>query len=93
MRRRTFIEGVAAFGVAWPLAARAQQVRKMPLVGVLMPFEKEDEKGERRRSAFENGLEQFGWTNARNIRIEYRWVGPNRDRITGRRGRACCIGA
>src|SRR6516225_6144429 len=81
MRRRELISSLGAAVAVWPLAARAQQARKMPLVGVLMPFEKGDEEGERRRNAFENGLEQFGWTNARNIRIEYRWVGPNRDRI------------
>ena len=60
---------------------RAQQARKMPLVGVLMPFEKGDEEGERRRNAFEKGLKQFGWMSGQNIGIEYRWVGPNRDRI------------
>ena len=70
--------GVAA---AWPLAARAQQGQKVPLVGVLIPFEKGDDEGERRQNAFQNGLEQFGWRNGQNIRIEYRWVGSNRDRI------------
>jgi putative tryptophan/tyrosine transport system substrate-binding protein len=52
----------------------------VPLVGVLMPFEKGDEEAERRQSAFQNGLEQFGWRNGQNIRIEYRWAGgdPNR---------------
>jgi putative ABC transport system substrate-binding protein len=46
-----------------------------------MPFEKGDEEGERRQSAFQNGLEQLGWTNGQNVRIEYRWAGSNRDRI------------
>ena len=80
MRRRELISSLGAAVAVWPLAARAQQARKMPLVGVLMPFEKGDEEGERRRNAFENGLEQFGWTNGQNIRIEYRWAGgdPNR---------------
>src|SRR5262249_16447334 len=34
-----------------------------------------------RRNAFQKGLEEFGWTKEQNIRIEYRWVGANRDRI------------
>jgi putative ABC transport system substrate-binding protein len=80
MRRREFIT-VAGAAIGWPLAVRAQQARKEPLVGALMPFEKGDEEGERRQSAFQNGLEQFGWRNGQNIRIEYRWAGANRERI------------
>jgi len=80
VRRREFIAIIGATGV-WPIVARAQQARKVPLVGVLIPFEKGDDEGERRQNAFQNGLEQFGWRNGQNIRIEYRWVGSNRDRI------------
>ena len=80
MRRREFITLIGGLSVVWPSLARAQQARKVPLVGVLMPFEKGDEEAERRQSAFQNGLEQFGWRNGQNIRIEYRWAGgdPNR---------------
>ena len=60
MRRREFITFVGC-AAAWPLTARAQQAQKVPLVGALMPFEKGDEEAERRQSAFQNGLEQFGW--------------------------------
>jgi len=81
MRRREFIVLLGGAAAAWPLAARAQQARKVPLVGVLIPFEKGDDEGERRQNAFQNGLEQFGWRNGQNIRIENRWVGSNRDRI------------
>ena len=81
MRRREFIALLGGAAAAWPLAARAQQARKVPLVGVLIPFEKGDDEGERRQNAFQNGLEQFGWRNGQNIRIENRWVGSNRDRI------------
>jgi len=56
-------------------------MRNVPLVGVLIPFEKGDEEGERRQNAFENGLREFGWTNGQNVRVEYRWVGSNPDRI------------
>jgi putative tryptophan/tyrosine transport system substrate-binding protein len=81
VRRREFITLIGSLSVVWPSVARAQQARKVPLVGVLMPFEKGDEEGERRQSAFQNGLEQLGWTNGQNVRIEYRWAGSNRDRI------------
>src|SRR5688572_20998309 len=80
MRRREFL-GVLGGAAALPLAARAQQTGKAPLVGVLIPLERGDKEGELRRNTFQKGLEEFGWTNGQNIRIEYRWVGTNRDHI------------
>jgi putative ABC transport system substrate-binding protein len=80
-RRREFIALIGGAAATWPVAARAQQMRNVPLVGVLIPFEKGDEEGERRQNAFENGLREFGWTNGQNVHIEYRWVGSNPDRI------------
>jgi putative tryptophan/tyrosine transport system substrate-binding protein len=80
IERRKFLATLG--GVAtWPLAARAQQLGKVPLVGALIPFAEGDEEAERRRNAFQRGLEAFGWTNGQNIRIEYRWVGSDPNRI------------
>src|SRR5262249_27533792 len=70
MRRREFITLIGSLSIVWPSVARGQQAQKVPLVGVLMPFEKGDEEAERRQSAFQNGLAQFGWRNGQNIR---RW--------------------
>ncbi len=81
MNRRYFITLLGGAAAAWPLAARAQQLGKVPLVGALMPFAEGDEEAERRRNAFERGLRGLGWTNGQNIRIEYRWVAADRDRI------------
>jgi ABC-type uncharacterized transport system substrate-binding protein len=82
MKRREFITLIGgAAAAALPFAARAQQLGKVPLVGALMPFAEGDEEAQRRRNAFQRGLEAFGWTNGQNIRIEYRWVGSDRDRI------------
>jgi putative tryptophan/tyrosine transport system substrate-binding protein len=81
LKRREFITLLGGAAVAWPLAARGQQLGKVPLVGALMPFAAGDEEAERRRNAFQRGLEAFGWTNGQNVRIEYRWVGSDRDRI------------
>jgi putative tryptophan/tyrosine transport system substrate-binding protein len=81
MKRREFITLLGGAAAAWPLAARAQQLGKVPLISALMPFAEGDEEAERRRNAFLRGLEAFGWTNGQNIRIEYRWVGSDRDRI------------
>jgi putative tryptophan/tyrosine transport system substrate-binding protein len=80
VRRRAFITLLGG-AVAWPLGVGAQQLVKIPLIAALMPFVEGDEEAERRRNAFERGLRQLGWTNGQNIRIEYRWVAADRDRI------------
>jgi hypothetical protein len=81
MKRRDFITLLGGAAAVWPLAARAQQLGKARLVGALIPFEEGDEEADRRRSAFQRGLEELGWTNGQNIRIEFRWVGSDRGRI------------
>ena len=63
MRRRKFITLLGGAAAAWPLVARAQQPGKARLIGALMPFAEGDEEAERRRNAFQRGLEAFGWTN------------------------------
>jgi putative tryptophan/tyrosine transport system substrate-binding protein len=79
--RRKFLATLGGGAVAWPLAASAQHLGKVPLVGALIPFAEGDEEAERRRNAFQRGLEAFSWTNGQNIRIEYRWVGSDPNRI------------
>ena len=75
MRRRAFIKlvggGVAA---AWPIAARAQQGERMRRIGVLTGVAADDPEGQARIAAFLQGLQQLGWTDGRNMRIEYRWA-------------------
>jgi ABC-type uncharacterized transport system substrate-binding protein len=81
MNRRAFmtlLTGAAA--AAWPLAARAQQPA-MPRVGVLVTFTDSDVEGQRYLKAFLQGLQELGWADGRNVQIEYRWGGPDRDRI------------
>src|SRR5450432_1783119 len=76
MRRREFI---ALLGSAvWPLAARAQQAdaqqaERMRRVGVLMGIAPDDAGAERRVVAFRRGLQELGWTQGGNLRIDYRW--------------------
>jgi putative ABC transport system substrate-binding protein len=74
--------GVLAIALfAAPIAAEGQQAGRVPRIGVLMPYAEGDEEGERRRNALRRGLEASGWTDGQNIRIEYRWVVADRDRI------------
>ena len=74
MRRRDFITAVAASTLAWPLAAGAQQREKMRRVGVLMTLAADDPEGLARATAFAQRLQELGWRDGRNIRIDYRWA-------------------
>ena len=74
MQRRKFITliGCVAAAGAWPLAARAQQSERMRRIGVLMPFAKDNLEGQARTAAFLQELQKLGWTEGRNLQIEYR---------------------
>jgi ABC-type uncharacterized transport system substrate-binding protein len=81
-RRREFITllgGAAA--AAWPLAARAQQGERMRRIGVLMGTTESDPVTQARLAAFLDGLQQLGWTDGRNVRIEIRWPAGSADRF------------
>src|SRR5215468_1886974 len=79
-RRRDFITLLGG-AAAWPLAARAQQPAQLRRIGVLMPFAEDDPVGQARVAAFVQGLQQSGWTDGRNVRIDYRWSAGDADRI------------
>jgi putative ABC transport system substrate-binding protein len=72
VKRRDFITLVGG-AVAWPFAASAQQSERMRRVGVLMPFSADDPEGKRQLAAFAQQLQGFGWTDGRNLQIDYRW--------------------
>jgi putative ABC transport system substrate-binding protein len=73
MRRRDFITLVGGSAVAWPLALRAQQSGQMRRIGVLIPLAKDNSEAQARITAFVQELEKLGWTEGRNLQIEYRW--------------------
>jgi putative ABC transport system substrate-binding protein len=73
MKRREFITLLGGAAAAWPLAARAQQAERMRRIGVLMAAA-DDSIGQARLTAFQNGLQQFGWIADRNVRIDTRWT-------------------
>ena len=74
MRRRNFI-ALLGSAAAWPLAARAQQPERIRLIGVLTPFGEGDQEAKAWLTAFQEGLQQLGWTQGRNVSIDYRWAG------------------
>jgi putative tryptophan/tyrosine transport system substrate-binding protein len=72
MRRREFLTLLGGTA-AWPLAARAQQSERVRRMGVLLSLAADDPQSQARVAALLQGLQQFGWADGRNIRIDYRW--------------------
>ena len=81
LKRREFITLLGGAAAAWPLAARAQQPERMRRIGVLMSLAADDPEAQARLAAFLQGLQQLGWTDGRNVRIDYRWAAGDADRI------------
>ena len=79
MKRRQFITLLGG-AAAWPLAARAQQPSGMRRIGVLMNLAENDPESQARIAAFREGLAKLGWTEGRNVQIEYRWIAGDPDR-------------
>ena len=81
MRRRDFIKAIAGLAVAWPLIARAQQSGRLRRIGVLEPLAADDPEAKARHKAFEEALQQLGWTLGQNVQLEYRSAGGDPDRL------------
>jgi len=81
MRRREFITLLSAAAAAWPVASRAQQVEPVRRVGVLYIFGPEDPEAKIRTEVFEQALQQLGWTVGRNLKIDVRLPGGDRDTL------------
>jgi ABC-type uncharacterized transport system substrate-binding protein len=80
IRRRDFIAAAGSTAVAWPHATNAQQPERMRRIGVLAPLAENDSEGRTRITALRKGLQDFGWTEGRNIRVEYRSTAGDSDR-------------
>jgi putative ABC transport system substrate-binding protein len=78
--RRAFVAALGSVA-AWPLVARGQQSERLRRVGVLFPGMAADLENQNRVAAFQKGLHELGWTDGRNLRIDYRWGGGDADRI------------
>jgi putative tryptophan/tyrosine transport system substrate-binding protein len=80
VKRRDFITLLGGATVARPITAHAQQAERMRRIGVLMDLAENDPEGQVRIAAFLQGLQQLGWTDGRNVRIDTRWTAGDADR-------------
>jgi ABC-type uncharacterized transport system substrate-binding protein len=75
VHRRDFIRAIAGSAAGWPLAARAQQSKKVPVVGVLWP------NPPNQFEVIRQALAELGYVEGKNIRFEFRWAEGELDRL------------
>jgi putative ABC transport system substrate-binding protein len=73
MKRREFITLLGGAAATWPLAAPAQQPDRMRRIGVLMAHAESDPEFQAYVAAFREGLQNLGWVEGRNFRLDFRW--------------------
>src|SRR5262245_49582802 len=81
MRRREFIVTLGGAAAAWPVASRAHQPDRMRRIGVLTGAPDADPQAQSRLAAFRQALQQLGWNEGRNVRIDYRSGADNTERL------------
>ena len=74
MNRRTLITLLGGAAAAWPLAARAQQADRVRRIGVLVGLPEHDANMIARLTALRQELDRLGWSEGRNVHIEYRYA-------------------
>jgi putative ABC transport system substrate-binding protein len=74
MKRREFITFVVGVTIALPRAARAQQSDQRRHIGVMTGLPEDDPENQARLAGFRHGLEKRGWSEGRNLRIDYRFA-------------------
>jgi putative ABC transport system substrate-binding protein len=83
MRRREFITLLGGAAAIWPLPTRGQQPERMRRIGVLWPYSEADADSQSRIASLRQALRDLGWTEGRNLQVDYRWgaSADNPDRI------------
>jgi putative tryptophan/tyrosine transport system substrate-binding protein len=74
VNRREFIALLGGGSILWPLESRAQQGNRPRSIGVLFAMAPSDPEAQIRVRAFEAGLQDLGWAEGKNVRLEYRWA-------------------
>jgi putative ABC transport system substrate-binding protein len=81
MQRRQFVGLLSSAVTASALAAWAQQRERMRRIGVLMNFAADDPLSPANIAAFLQGMAELGWTDRRNMAIDYRWAAGDPERF------------
>jgi len=81
MRRREFISLLGGAVTAWPVRARGQPSARMRLIGVLLPIAKDDPDYQPWLTAFRQALQELGWVDGRNMRMDIHWATANHAEI------------
>jgi ABC-type uncharacterized transport system substrate-binding protein len=82
MRRREFIAFLGSGVAGWPLAARAQQPKRMRRIGLLTASLAADDPEMRARIAgFVQALRELGWSEGNNVQFDYRTGAGNANDI------------
>jgi putative ABC transport system substrate-binding protein len=77
MRRRQFITLLGTAAGTWPTVARAQQANGLRRVGVVMAYAEKDPNGQIQVNAFRQQLHKLGWTEGKNVQIDFRYAADN----------------
>src|SRR5215204_1113826 len=72
MRRRELIAGLAM--AAWPISASGQEANRVRRIGVLVGLSQDDPGMKPRLIALRQGLDELGWVEGRNLRVERRYA-------------------
>jgi len=81
MRRREFITLLGGTAATWPLVARAQSQERVRRIAMLIALGADNADAQAYRAAFLQALQQLGWTEGHNVRIEIRWGGGSASAI------------
>ena len=73
MRRRDVLSLLGGAAVSWPVGARGQQKERVRRIGVLMAHPESDREFQDYVRAFRQGLLERGWSEGRNVKLDFRW--------------------
>jgi putative tryptophan/tyrosine transport system substrate-binding protein len=71
IRRREFITLAGSTALVWPLAAHAQETRR---IGVMIALPQDDPELKKWLAAFRQALDRLGWSDGRNVHLDYRFA-------------------
>src|ERR1051325_8120636 len=82
VRRRDFIKVIVGATTSLPFAVHGQE--RVRRVGVLMNLPADDQEAQLNIAAFQQGLQELGWTIGRNLRLDHRWGPLDQQRVRQR---------